>query len=191
MLYFLILQCNHIHTIFLALIAVTLLTGATQRSAVADKTPTPAPKPPIVVVVGDVVLGPPLPPKPVQRPKTTVKRTDRVLWVEQRKVGSGQCVAFVQAAGFNIHVGAARNWVTGAAAAGYKTGKTPIKGAAVVTSESSYGSNSGHVALVEKVEDGWVYVVEQNYVRAKVSHGRIPIGSPLVRLYIYPKGTTI
>lgn len=117
------------------------------------------------------------------------RATERVMWIESRKVGSGQCTALVQAAGFDIHVGAASNWVWGAKQAGYTTGTAPKIGAAVVTWESSYGSKSGHVALVENVDDEYIYVVEQNYVRARVSHGKIAIGSKLIRIYIYPKET--
>jgi surface antigen len=122
----------------------------------------------------------------IQRAYKDRSATGRVILVEQRRVGSGQCVAFVQAAGFDIHAGAARNWVAAATNAGYTVSSVPIKGAAVVTWESSAGSKSGHVALVEEVDDNFIYVVEQNYVAGRVSHGKIARTSATIRAYIYP-----
>lgn len=121
-------------------------------------------------------------PKPTQKPRSI---SGRVLSIEWGHTGQ-QCVTFVKSKGYNIN-GNARQWLENAPKYGYETGIEPRVGSVVVTSESSAGTNTGHVAYIEDVRDGYIYVVESNYVRLTVSHGRIPIGSPLIRGYIYQK----
>ncbi|MCJ0922321.1 CHAP domain-containing protein [Mammaliicoccus sciuri] len=56
----------------------------------------------------------------------------------------------------------AKNWLSEAKRAGYKTGKTPIAGAILQTSKGGYGY--GHVAFVEKVNaNGSILISEYNY----------------------------
>lgn len=143
-------------------------------------------KTPLSAVKGEKGLV--VPPDDPQRLKLAILGAKRVERVEYRTVGSGQCTALLQALGFNIHAGAARNWPTAALATGYTVSKVPKKGAALVTSESSQGTGSGHVAYVDEVDDIFLYVTEQNYVSRRISHGKIPLTSPIILAYIYPKG---
>lgn len=56
--------------------------------------------------------------------------------------------------------GNARDWVVRAKAAGFSTGKNARVGAIAQTRDGVYG----HVAYVEQIQDGKVYVSEYNYV---------------------------
>jgi surface antigen len=127
-------------------------------------------------------------PKPVEQPQPVTRHLNasgRVLSIEKgERYGSGQCVALAQAYGFRVS-GNASAWPENAKKAGYTVNKDPKVGSVVVTTESSAGTATGHVALIEKIEDGWIYVKEQNYIRLTVSHGRIPIDSPIIRAYIH------
>lgn len=79
--------------------------------------------------------------------------------------------------------GNAKNWLNSARSAGWSTGSTPQVGAIVVTTDNSF---YGHVAYVEAVGAGSITVSEMNYVRWGVVNRRtIPIGSPIIRGYIY------
>ena len=98
----------------------------------------------------------------------------------------GQCVTVAQNAGFDIHAGAARNWPTVALALGYKVDLVPSIGAVVVTNESSYGTNTGHLALVKQIEENYVYVVESNYLSLTVTEGWMPVTSAVA--FIHPMG---
>ncbi len=61
---------------------------------------------------------------------------------------------------------------------GYK----PVPGSTMVTSE---GGSSGHVAHVEKVENGKVFVSECNYQHGKCTTRWIDADSPKIKGYIY------
>ena len=79
--------------------------------------------------------------------------------------------------------GNAGTWLYNAKANGYKTGKTPVSGAIVVTTESAY---YGHVALVESVGGGMITVSEMNYKGwGKVDRRTIPASSGFIKGYIY------
>lgn len=61
---------------------------------------------------------------------------------------------------------------------------TPEVGVAVLTRENSYGTASGHVAIVEKVTEEGIYVKEANYIRCAVTSGRfIAFNSGKIRGY--------
>jgi surface antigen len=78
--------------------------------------------------------------------------------------------------------GNAGAWIYNAKSMGYATGKTPVVGAIMVSSESSYG----HVAIVESVRGGEFTVSEMNYVGfAKKSTRTISTGSRLTKGFIY------
>jgi surface antigen len=126
----------------------------------------------------EVVFSAPTPPaESTQRPPAVA---GRVLRVEHgKRVGSGQCVALARSYGFAIS-GNARQWPENAKKAGYRVDTVPEVGAALVTSESSAGTDTGHVAIIEDIKDGYLYLVEQNYVRLTISRGRIPIGSKII-----------
>ena len=79
--------------------------------------------------------------------------------------------------------GNAGAWLYNAKAMGYKTGKTPTKGAIVVTTDNAY---YGHVAYVEKVGSGTITVSEMNYNGwGKVNMRVISTNSRSIRGYIY------
>lgn len=61
-------------------------------------------------------------------------------------------------------------------------GYIPKVGATVVTSEGGY---SGHVAHVEKIEGGKIYVSECNYYRGKCTTRWIDQNNPVIKGYIY------
>ena len=105
-----------------------------------------------------------------------------MLWAEKRL--GGQCVSFARSYGYNI-TGNANQWPKNAVIAGYALNETPTVGAVVVTTEHSVGSHTGHVAIVEKVDDDFVYVIESNYIRLTVSHGKIPRDSKIIVVYIH------
>lgn len=141
--------------------------------------------------------GPPTPPpslpivadKPRRfaagRPQTGPARVETVK--ATGRIGSGYCVAYARAQGFEIY-GNANDWPTLAKEAGYPVDQSPAVGALIVTSESSAGTNTGHVTgTIQRIKDGYSYQCEQNYVSRKVTCGWIDLSSPLVVAYIHPK----
>jgi len=79
--------------------------------------------------------------------------------------------------------GNAGSWLYNAKAMGYATGKTPRKGAIVVTTEDR---RYGHVALVEKVSGNTITVSEMNYVGwGKRSTRTLDANSRVIKGYIY------
>ncbi len=94
----------------------------------------------------------------------------------------GYCTWYVAQKRFVPWGGNAGTWLYNAKAQGYKTGKTPQKGAILVTSESWWG----HVAVVESVGKGTVTVSEMNYKGwAKTSKRTISTNSRVIKGYIY------
>lgn len=78
--------------------------------------------------------------------------------------------------------GNAGTWLYHAKAYGASTGKTPKKGAIIVTNESWYG----HVGIVTAVSGGSVTIKEMNYAGfAKVSTRTISANSRVIKGYIY------
>ncbi|MDQ5961341.1 MAG: hypothetical protein QG581_262, partial [Patescibacteria group bacterium] len=79
--------------------------------------------------------------------------------------------------------GNAGTWLYNARAMGYKTGRAPAVGAIVVTTENRY---YGHVALVEKVENGQILVAEMNYRGwAKTDKRWLSTSSRVIKGYVY------
>lgn len=70
----------------------------------------------------------------------------------------------MQAYGFDIHAGAAKNWPQAALLLGYEVDNEPRVGDAMITKESSYGTNTGHGVLVLEVHEDYLLVKEQNYI---------------------------
>ena len=67
-------------------------------------------------------------------------------------------------------------WPTNAKLAGYMVDTIPTIGSILVTRESSAGTNTGHVTgQVQKIENGYAYVDEQNYVSKTITEGWVPI----------------
>ncbi len=94
----------------------------------------------------------------------------------------GYCTWYVAQKRYVPWGGNAGTWLYHAKVRGYKTGKTPRKGAIMVSSESWLG----HVAIVEKVGKGTITVSEMNYKGwAKVSRRTISTKSRFIKGYIY------
>lgn len=94
----------------------------------------------------------------------------------------GYCTWYVAQKRYVPWGGNAGTWLYHAKVRGYKTGKTPRKGAIMVSSESWWG----HVAIVEKVGKGTITVSEMNYKGwAKVSRRTISTKSRFIKGYIY------
>ena len=137
----------------------------------------------IVIIPGGYIAAPPAPKKPKagSNPGTALE-----------DVGSthifprGYCTYYVAhkmiIKGFG---GDAKYWLGNAKATGYETGSRPIVGSAVVTTENR---RYGHVAYVEQVTDNYIVVSEMNFEHwNKIDTRRIPLGSSVIRGYIYPK----
>ncbi|MFZ2153973.1 MAG: LysM peptidoglycan-binding domain-containing protein [Candidatus Moraniibacteriota bacterium] len=94
----------------------------------------------------------------------------------------GYCTWYVAQKRYVPWGGNAGTWLYNAKARGYKTGKTPAKGAILVTSESWWG----HVAVVESVGNGTITVSEMNYKGwAKTSRRTISTKNRVIKGYIY------
>lgn len=95
----------------------------------------------------------------------------------------GYCTWYVAQRRYVPWGGNAGTWLYNAKALGYKTGKAPTAGSIVVTTENRY---YGHVAIVEKVENGQIYVSEMNYRGwAKTSKRWLLTSSRVIKGYIY------
>lgn len=100
---------------------------------------------------------------------------------------AGQCTAYVASKFPVTWRGDAGEWPQAAAAQGYVVNKSPVAGAALVTTENSYGSRgAGHVVYIDAVINEVIYVSEQNLIGwGKVSTRQIPKNSPLVLAVIH------
>lgn len=104
-------------------------------------------------------------------------------WVSDKKIKAvkGQyssCVAYVKAVtGFSQVIGYAKNWPINST--------TPQVGSVVVTTESRPGTNTGHVAIITKIEDGLLYLKEANYIPNQLSTRTLNINSPVIKGYYY------
>lgn len=102
----------------------------------------------------------------------------------------GQCVSLAQKRGFPIYVGAAKQWPEAAKKLGYVVDKIPEKGAVIVTTESSAGTNTGHVMVITGEEvDGYLPIIESNYRRLTITTGFIAKNDPQIRAIIHPKSS--
>ncbi|NTW14743.1 MAG: LysM peptidoglycan-binding domain-containing protein [Candidatus Moranbacteria bacterium] len=95
----------------------------------------------------------------------------------------GYCTWYVAQKRYVPWGGNAGTWLFNARSMGYRTGKTPTRGAIVVTTENRY---YGHVAIVESVSAGSITVSEMNYRGwGKVDRRVIPTSSRVIKGYIY------
>lgn len=108
---------------------------------------------------------------------------------KEGKVGQGHrfpygyCTWYVAQKRYVPWGGNAGTWLFNARAYGYKTGKTPVVGSIVVTTEDRY---YGHVALVEKVNKDTITVSEMNYTGwSKKSVRQLARSSRVIKGYIY------
>lgn len=114
------------------------------------------------------------------RPRVVVTR-------KGKSIGNGSCVQYARAQGVPAS-GIARNVPTLAKEQGYQVDLQPEVGAAIVTRESSAGTNSGHVTgPIEQIDGNWAYQCEQNYVRATVTCGWIDLSSATIVAFIHPR----
>lgn len=94
----------------------------------------------------------------------------------------GYCTWYVSQKRYVPWGGNAGTWLYHAKVSGYKTGKSPEKGAIIVTSESWWG----HVGIVEKVSGGTVTISEMNYSGwGKVNRRTLSSKSRVIKGYIY------
>lgn len=97
----------------------------------------------------------------------------------------GQCTWYVSTKTYVPWGGHAKSWLVNSQAYGYTTGKTPVPGAIVVTTEHRI---YGHVAYVEEVSPTTITLSEMNYVGwARKSVRVVPRNSAVILGYIYPK----
>jgi len=97
----------------------------------------------------------------------------------------GQCTWYVASKTYVPWNGHAKSWLTNARTYGYETGKTPVVGSIMVTTENKW---YGHVAVVEGVNGDKVTISEMNYVGwGRTSVRVLDIDSRVIRGYIYQK----
>lgn len=95
----------------------------------------------------------------------------------------GYCTWYVSSKRYVPWGGNAGTWLYNAKAQGYSTGKKPVAGSIVVTTENRY---YGHVALVEKVSGDTITVSEMNYAGwGKISRRTLSASSRVVKGFIY------
>lgn len=101
---------------------------------------------------------------------------------------AGNCTAYVATRFPVAWSGNAIAWSANARTLGYRVDKIPESGAILQTTENSWRSKgAGHVAYIDAVIDGQIYVSEQNYEGwGVVSHRVLPIDSPLIAWVIHP-----
>lgn len=121
------------------------------------------------------------------KPSTNLVTSGRVILDIGKSVdingdGKSTCVEYMQSRGWNIK-GDAKEWLTKAREAGYKTSDKPVNGAIVVTNESPWD----HVAEVSKMVGDKLVIVEQNVIPNTQTTGTLPIDSPVILGYILPQ----
>lgn len=95
----------------------------------------------------------------------------------------GYCTWYVAQRRYVPWGGNAGTWLYRAKALGYKTGRAPVVGSIVVTTENRY---YGHVAIVEKVSGGNITVSEMNYAGwGKTTRRVLSASSRVIKGYIY------
>lgn len=95
----------------------------------------------------------------------------------------GYCTWYVASKRFVPWGGNAGTWLYNAKAQGYSTGKKPVAGSIIVTTENRY---YGHVALVEKVSGNTITVSEMNYAGwGKMTRRTLSTNSRVIKGYVY------
>jgi surface antigen len=135
-----------------------------------EEEPVQAPKPQPATTQGKIV--------------STTKYTYTANTGNGHRFPYGQCTWYVASRVYVPWGGNAKAWLSNAASYGYKTGRTPVPGAIVVTSESRL---YGHVAYVESVGPDSVTISEMNYVGwARKSVRVLDRTSAVIMGYVYP-----
>ncbi len=145
-----------------------------------------------VLIIPNGELAAPLKPKPVivrdTNPRSSVISSSKYKPAnlnpnKGHRFPYGQCTWYVSSKVYVPWGGDAKMWLTNAKAYGYKTGKTPVVGSIMVTTENR---RYGHVVLVEGVNGDNVTISEMNYVGwGRTSVRVIKATSPIIRGYIY------
>lgn len=95
----------------------------------------------------------------------------------------GQCTWYVASKIYIPWGGDAKMWLANSKAYGYKSGKTPVVGSIMVTTENK---RYGHVAIVEAINGDNITISDMNYVGwGRVSVRVLKTSSPVIRGYIY------
>lgn len=95
----------------------------------------------------------------------------------------GYCTWYVSQKRYIPWSGNAGTWLYNAKTLGYRTGRTPQRGAIMVTTENRY---YGHVAVVESVSGDTVTVSEMNYSHwGKVDRRVVSLSSRFIKGFIY------
>lgn len=95
----------------------------------------------------------------------------------------GYCTWYVASRVYVPWGGNAKSWLTNSRAYGYRTGKTPVAGSVIVTTENRW---YGHVAYVEAVNGNTITISEMNYVGwGRKSVRVLNTNSSVIRGYIY------
>lgn len=128
-------------------------TYTTQQGLSAPSAPSPIVKPAATPAPGQAIL--PATDQPSESSPSQAQQFTATGYAY------GQCTAYVsKRRPIPQNWGNARDWLTRAKVAGFTTGPNARPGAIAQTTKGRYG----HVAYVEKVENGQVYVSEMNYV---------------------------
>jgi surface antigen/LysM repeat protein len=153
-----------------------------------------------LVIVPDGTITPP--PTPKIQPKPTVKQKVNgklvVLPAADEDSGVnpadndgsnhifpwGQCTWYAAKKYGGVKFGGnANRWLVNSRAYGHKTGNTPVRGAIVVTNENR---RYGHVAYIERIEEGRFLISEMNYKGVGVITERwIDNDSSVIKGFIY------
>lgn len=145
---------------------------------------------------GDILIIPdgsvPAPPKPKPAVKRSIKgkvfyedapESIQELKGRPHRFPKGQCTYYVAQRRQVTWGGNAKMWLANASALGAQTGKTPVRGAIVVTTDNR---RYGHVAIVEKVEGDSFLISEMNYKgRGVITNRWLNAADSTVRGFIY------
>lgn len=126
---------------------------------------------------------------PVSRPSDGGKVTVLASSGTASKFPAGWCTAYAASKFPVTWRGNAAQWSQNARAQGYNVNKTPEAGALLVTNENSRNCpKCGHVAVIDMVDDQFIYVSEMNYEGfGVVSKRKISRSSSVVAAVIHAR----
>ncbi len=146
----------------------------------------------ILIIPNGEIEAPVYAPKPVPRATNgTIVSSSKYATsafmnsLNSHRFAYGHCTYYVAGRVYVPWGGNAKSWLTNARAYGYQTGRTPVAGSIMVTTENKW---YGHVALVEAVNGNSITIFEMNYVGWNRKSVRVlSANSPVIRGYIYLK----
>lgn len=96
---------------------------------------------------------------------------------------AGTCTYYVATKFLVTWGGNANMWAINARAQGYRVDKTPEAGSVMETYESS---GAGHVAYIEKIENGTIFISDMNFAgKWIITERQFPANSPLIKAIIH------